>query len=152
MSLRVIAEIDGQGLQAERFFALGELVVALEGRWVDGPSKYTIQLGAAKHLEPVDHQWALINHSCAPNLRVDHERRVMVALRNIEAGETLNFNYLSTEWEMAEPFRCRCQARNCFEMISGARYLTHNQRRQLLVWSDDAAPEEHELMLSVRAA
>lgn len=140
MNFKVIDDAGGNGLQTRRFFAAGECVVELEGRWVSKPSKYTIQLGVDRHLEPTDHLWALINHSCAPNLRVDCNRRVMVALRDIAAGESLSFDYLSTEWDMAVPFQCLCQSESCFTTIAGSRYLPERVRWKNLVWADEDEP------------
>ncbi|MFA6015305.1 MAG: SET domain-containing protein-lysine N-methyltransferase [Gallionellaceae bacterium] len=134
MSFSIIEEIGGNGLQVVRPFASGEKVIELSGKWVSSPTKYTIQLGPDKHLEPTDHQWAMINHSCAPNLRVDCEASVMIAIRDIAPGETLSFNYLSTEWDMATPFSCACQAKNCYQTISGAKYLKSEQRQLIQAW------------------
>ncbi|MCJ1477547.1 hypothetical protein MMC13_006219 [Lambiella insularis] len=38
----------------------------------------------------------------------------------LTAGEELTFFYPSTEWEMAQPFDCRCGAKTCAKRISGA--------------------------------
>jgi len=52
-----------------------------------------------------------INHSCAPNCEVDlKDKRIYVfALRNIKAGEELNYDY-DTEYfeEHIKPYGCRC--------------------------------------------
>jgi len=151
MSFRVVEEANGRGLQTERCIAAGDVVIELSGRWVVAPSKYTIQLGEGQHLEPEDHQWALINHSCRPNLRVDCERKIMLATRDIALGETLSFNYLSTEWDLAAPFPCLCRAEHCFVTISGARYLTAQQRREHMAWlhASPAVDFESTLMVAV---
>jgi len=126
----------GKGLQTNRSFTAGERVIKLDGTWVVAPSMYTIQLNDGGHLQPSDHIWALINHSCEPNLRVDCEGLAMVAQRNIPAGEELSFDYLTTEWDMATPFTCQCQSAQCKQTISGARYLGLTQQR--LVWRQSA--------------
>ena len=139
MDLRIIEDVHGKGIQTLTSIAAGERVIELGGKWVSTPSKYTIQLGMDTHLEPVDQLWALINHSCDPNLEVDPQHRVLIAARHIEAHEALTFNYLTTEWDMAAPFQCLCQGSNCFGRISGSRYLAVEQRKRLLVWQRDCA-------------
>jgi hypothetical protein len=67
---------------------------------------------------------AHLNHSCAPNVLVDTAQLVLRAARNISPGEALTFFYPSTEWEMAEPFPCLCNAPNCLGTILGAKDLS----------------------------
>ena len=55
----------------------------------------------------------------------------LVAIREIAAGEKLTFNYLTTEWDMAEPFACQCGAPDCFKDIAGFRHLPLNRRISL---------------------
>ena len=53
-----------------------------------------------------------INHSCAPSLEFDMARfevRV-VKERALREGDELSFFYPSTEWRMAQPFKCQCDA------------------------------------------
>lgn len=66
---------------------------------------------------------AHLNHSCDPNVLVDAQKLELRAIRDIHPGEDLTFFYPSTEWEMEEPFACKCGATNCLEHISGARDL-----------------------------
>jgi hypothetical protein len=134
--LSIIEEKFGLGLQSTRLIKKGEKVVNLEGVWVSEPSRYTIQLGPDMHLMPRNHQWALINHSCSPNLRVDPDRMAMFAAREIQPGEPLSFNYLTTEWDMAEPFDCHCQASNCIGHIAGLRHFKNLNDQSSLVWSN----------------
>merc|ERR1719151_426902 len=48
-----------------------------------------------------------MNHSSDPNTRIAilEDRCEIRSIKSIEAGELLFFNYNSTEWEMAEPFK-----------------------------------------------
>ncbi len=59
-----------------------------------------------------------INHSCAPNCKSTVEnRRVFVdALRDIELGEELTFDYkldVNASAEQKKRYACRCGASNC---------------------------------------
>ena len=85
------------------------------------PTRYTVQIGRTVHTE-VAHLSAL-NHSCDPNVILDTARMLVIARKDIKAGEELTFFYPSTEWEMAAPFICLCGASNCIHVVAGARFL-----------------------------
>ncbi|MGH7809140.1 MAG: SET domain-containing protein-lysine N-methyltransferase, partial [Candidatus Binatia bacterium] len=61
------------------------------------PTRYTVQIGRTLHTE-VAHLSAL-NHSCDPNVILDTQRMLVIARRDIRAGDELTFFYPSTEWE-----------------------------------------------------
>jgi hypothetical protein len=92
------------------------------------PSRYTVQIGQRLHTE-VAHLSAL-NHSCDPNVILDTSRMLVVARREIKAGDELTFFYPSTEWEMAAPFICLCGASNCIHVVAGARFLPFSTLEQ----------------------
>jgi hypothetical protein len=52
-----------------------------------------------------------------------------VSPRPICAGEELTWDSLTTEWELAAPFACRCGAPGCRGTIRGFRHPTESQRR-----------------------
>ena len=85
------------------------------------PTRYTVQIGSTLHTE-VAHLSAL-NHSCDPNVILDTSRMLVIARKEIKAGDELTFFYPSTEWEMAAPFICLCGASNCIHVVAGARFL-----------------------------
>jgi hypothetical protein len=91
------------------------------------PSRYTLQVGAHAHIDPAGQLWGFVNHSCDPNCRFDFARWWLVAARPIAAGEELSFNYLTTEWDMASPFACRCEAASCAGWVQGLRHLPLEQ-------------------------
>lgn len=114
----------GAKLAAVRPFISGEVVF----NFLDAPvtvwkTYQTVQIGPQSHVL-VDDCLVKLNHACDPNLIVDTGQRLVFARRNIQAGEELTFFYPSTEWDMAEPFKCRCGAPNCLQWIAGARYLS----------------------------
>ncbi|WP_287521727.1 SET domain-containing protein-lysine N-methyltransferase [Okeania sp. SIO2C2] len=67
-----------------------------------------------------------INHSCNPNVFFDTQKKVVIALRNIEIGEEFTFFYPSTEWSMDRGFNCICQSENCLGYIQGSAHLPLN--------------------------
>ncbi len=56
---------------------------------------------------------ARVTHSCAPNCRVSFQHRSLIALRDIEAGEPITFDYRTTEKSLSHPFQCRCGSASC---------------------------------------
>ena len=56
---------------------------------------------------------AMTAHGCEPNCYVDLHNRAMVALRAIEPGEAITYDYETTERWFSHPFWCRCGARRC---------------------------------------
>jgi SET domain-containing protein len=83
-----------------------------------------------------------MNHSCDPNLAIDVSRRLIVARRPIAAGEELCFDYHTTEWELHEPFICRCTGPHCVGLVRGFAHLPPARQQVLL---GDAAPHIHAL-------
>ena len=72
-----------------------------------------------------------IAHSCNPNcnVRILTDFTVQfVANRDIESGESVSFDYNSTEWDMTcqgVDFKCCCQTENCRGWIKGKKYLVY---------------------------
>ena len=102
----------------------GELISTITGyRIVSEPTYQTVQIGAHEHIEELG-VLAYLNHSCQPNTIVDTTAFTVSAIRDIAAGEELNFFYPSTEWEMDRPFICLCGAPQCVRLVAGAKHLS----------------------------
>jgi len=129
--VEVNASAYGQIVRAAIPIEAGETVFYLSGHIVSLPTKYTIQLDADRHVLCQDSDWRLMNHACEPNVRIDVERREMVAVRDIPPGEELNFNYNTTEWSMTSPFTCGCGSPRCAGEIRGFRFLSEEQRQEI---------------------
>jgi uncharacterized protein len=58
---------------------------------------------------------AFVNHSCDPNCESDQirDRIWIVALRDIEAGEELTYDYCLWDGEPGDEAPCYCGAKNC---------------------------------------
>jgi len=76
-----------------------------EHRWIDptGPARF-------------------LNHSCDANLAF-REPREFMAIRDIEAGEELTFDYSLTEDEPLWQMACRCGARTCRGTVRAIQFL-----------------------------
>ena len=119
-----------------------ECLFELVGVSVTVPTRYSVQVGTAEHLdlppgclpeEVLDRYfWRFMNHSCDPSAAV-RDRRVL-SRRPLAAWSEVTFNYNTTEYDMAEPFECRCGSMACQGTVRGFRYLPDAQRRWLSPW------------------
>ena len=112
----------GSALVANRAYEAGEIIARFDDAPFAEQSYLTVQVGPGQHvqLDVLSH----LNHSCDPNTSIDTTARTVTALRDVQAGEILNFFYPSTEWEMDRPFICQCGAPDCVKLVAGARYLS----------------------------
>lgn len=139
LSVAVGASRHGKSTLCVTPIAAGETVFRITGRPVARQDRHTVQIGADQHLAPEGEPWAFVNHGCEPNCVVVFETAVagsarMVARRPIAPGEEITFNYLTTEWDMASPFDCRCGAAVCAGTIRGFRHLERPAREALRPW------------------
>ena len=122
------ASLHGEAVIAVQELAPGTPIFPLTGTLTHVPDTYTIQIGAHTHLLPAGQLWRYLNHSCAPNCRIDFSTWTLVTTRPIQGNEELTFNYLTTEWDMVAPFICRCDALHCYGYVAGFKYLTPAQQ------------------------
>lgn len=76
-----------------------------------------------------------INHHCEPNCYLDAEHLCFRALRDIEKGEELSFNYFATEYDLKkqrQTFICRCGSDQCKGRVTGFKYLPMEEQYKLL--------------------
>ena len=111
----------GKAVFATRSFQKGELVLEMHGALVKQRSIYTIQIARDLHIAPRPPA-KYLNHSCDPNLGVKTNHSGVpdfYALRNIEVGEHLTYDYAMTEYVLEEMeagrdrVPCGCGAANC---------------------------------------
>jgi hypothetical protein len=75
----------------------------------------TIELSPNLH---IDNPWGrYTNHSCNPNSFVDKKKKKLKALRDIQPGEEINFNYLVNESKISNSFNCNCGDQNCLKLV-----------------------------------
>jgi hypothetical protein len=82
----------------------GSTVFSLTGEVLDHPTQTSIKIGDGKHIE--DYLGRFINHSCNPSVEISG--REVVAIRDLEIGDEVTFNYLENEDELVVPFECSC--------------------------------------------
>jgi hypothetical protein len=117
----------------------GNRLFTMEGDLTRSPTRYSVQIDRDLHLdlpagyateETLDRfYWRFTNHSCEPNAAI--RGRDMVALTCVEPWEQVTFNYNTTEYDLAEPFDCRCGGTHCAGTIRGFRWLAPKAREQL---------------------
>jgi hypothetical protein len=130
---------DGRHLVAIRPVAANTRLFTLTGRETATPTRYSVQVGAALHLDQdcardeADvvrrYFWRYMDHDCEPTTMI--REREVIALRDIAAGDGVTFDYNTTEYDMAEPFDCHCGSDRCVGLVRGARHLTSAQRARL---------------------
>ncbi|RNF19245.1 methyltransferase [Trypanosoma conorhini] len=125
----------GEVTYAATFIPKGSRVFHMRGLVIPFPTIYTVYLGDGNHLLFADGAQCLA-HSCNPNTRLvidaANGKAMCVAMRDIEPEEIVSFNYLTSEWDMASPFKCGCGSASCFGMIKGFRHL--DEESQLRLW------------------
>ena len=123
----------GRGSVAVDPIAAGEVVVAFGGRAMTrdefdllplGQQARSIQieehlyLAGAPEPEPAD----FINHSCTPNCGM-RGSTVVVALRDIEPGEDLTYDYAMSDGSDYDEFECLCSTTTCRGKITGDDWM-----------------------------
>jgi hypothetical protein len=141
----VLVEQHERRLVAMQHVAEGTRLFRIEGQETETPSRHSLQVGWNLHLDqscardPNDRvarfYWRYMNHHCEPTTVI--RDRDVVALRHVVPGDGITFDYNTTEYELAEPFECRCGSARCVGVVRGARHLTPAQRVRLEPWLPD---------------
>ena len=107
--------IDIDGFKDLRYYGPsiddGEIIYFLSGLIRSRPTRTSIQISPYQHIE--DEQGQYINHNCHPSTKVVGNK--LVAVRKINNGDSITFNYNHSEYDMSCPFICNC----CGNKISG---------------------------------
>ena len=123
----------GHGAIAVDPIAAGEVVVAHGGRCVGRDEldllpldqqlrslqiEDSLYLAAAPEPEPAD----FVNHSCLPNCGLSGAT-VLVAMRDIEPGELLSYDYACSDGSDYHEFECGCGAEQCRGKVTGNDWM-----------------------------
>ena len=144
--------IHGRGLYARKFIEKDTWIVQYVGEKVDKDEsdrranallESAKETGGAKvYMFILNDKWdidgdvewndaRLANHSCDPNVEAQtwEEKEIwFVALRDIEAGEELTFNY-GFDLEHWEEHPCRCGTKRCIGYIAAEEYWPTLKRK-----------------------
>jgi hypothetical protein len=77
-----------------------------------------LYLETPEPLEPTD----CFNHSCEPNVGFSGQIG-LVAMRDIEAGEEINFDYAMCDGTSYDEFDCQCGSGNCRGRVTGSDWM-----------------------------
>ena len=138
--------IQGKGLFAKEAIAVGEIVAVKGGRiftrkqWADlepelGPAQIEISddfVIAPGGREEREGSMLYTNHSCEPNIAIQGQI-VLVAMRDIAAGEELTHDWATTDdgdYEM----NCRCGSPTCRGTITGKDWTKPELREKYKGW------------------
>jgi len=130
---RTVAHLWGHGSVAVEPFAVGEVVAAFGGRCVTRDEldllprhqqtrsiqiEDSLYLAGAPEPEPAD----FINHSCEPNCGM-RGNSVLVALREIQPGEALTYDYAMSDGSDYDEFECNCGSARCRGKVTGNDWM-----------------------------
>tara|TARA_Y100000590_G_C15548474_1_gene949914 strand:- start:62 stop:400 length:339 start_codon:yes stop_codon:yes gene_type:complete len=100
MEVKFSKRVQGKALFSKKKYSKGSIIFTLEGKILDKPNKYTIEIGKDKHI--IDKYGIYMNHSFTPSTKIDGKN--IIALKDINIGDELHFNYNNNETCMACPF------------------------------------------------
>ena len=124
--------VAGHGVFADQSFEAGDLILPIQGTLVSSPTRHTIQIDMDKHLAlSLDDPAIKLNHHCNANACLLPHQKALIARYAIPEGDEIFFNYLTSEFELAHPFDCQCDAAICPGKIRGCRYLSPMQQQAL---------------------
>lgn len=121
-------ETGGRCMIANAPIRKGEIVCYGDGSKINRPIAYSYQIDENIHLIGPGG----LDHNCLkPTCGIERETNNFIALRDIELGELLTFNYFSTEYDMNTPFKCSCGEVKCFNQIRGFKYLNSDEKEYI---------------------
>src|SRR5205814_1373820 len=132
------SKIHADGIYTTRLIKKRDLVAEYSGPRLtnDGadeiyeysPLTYLFGLIDGEHVIDGDGIAAFINHSCDPNCEADEVKgRVIIrAIRRIEAGEEIAYDYNLYDGDLDDPAPCFCGAKNC----RGSMYSAKERKRR----------------------
>lgn len=127
--VRETGDRGGRTVVAGERIAKGELIVVWSGTLVERteldalpPSvrRYSLQVEENQYLvslsdcEPPD----FVNHSCDPNAGLSGQI-ALVAMRDIEAGEDISYDYAMSDGSAYDEFDCGCGSTECRGRVTG---------------------------------
>ena len=130
LEVRALPDKGGFGVYAREAVGVGEVVSVWGGYIVDAQQLETLSHDEQQHSVQIEEGLYLatiggaesadfINHSCDPNLGL-RGQIALVALRDIEVGEEVCFDYAMTDCTPYDEFECRCGTAVCRGTVRGA--------------------------------
>ncbi len=129
LQVRAEPEKGGFGVYARGSVAVGEVVAVWGGYIVDAEQLATLPHEIQQHTVQIEEGLYsatiggaetadFINHSCDPNLGL-RGQITLVALRDIDVGEEVCFDYATTDCTPYDEFECHCGTPICRGTVRG---------------------------------
>ena len=119
-SIKIKKSNNGKGLFAEKLLKKDSIIFHFDGKIDDDihTNSKSLQIDDNKFLESTVKFDDFLNHSCNPNCYIEWQNLNLVALRDIQIGEEISFNYNTSEYDLINmvqncSFKCRCNSKNC---------------------------------------
>lgn len=134
-----IAECDfGKGLFSKRDIKKGENIFNFTGKLITFKQTLEatdnfgdpLQLGKNLYIN-LEEPMRFINHSCNPNTGIINDV-TLIALRDIQEGEELYFDYSTSMDEDYWVMQCMCGEANCRKTIKDFKYLPLQAKQKYL--------------------
>jgi hypothetical protein len=117
----------GQGVFATKNFSKGEIVIIGKPLYqLEKRTWQSLQVDVDIHVR-MDQHFELVNHSCAPNCGLktnEFNGYNLVAIKDIEVGEEVTFDYCMSEWISIAVKSCSCKSNICRKTIRGGKFLS----------------------------
>lgn len=88
---------------------------------------FALQVGLNRYIY-LDAPYRFFNHSCEPNCGLTPGLE-LIAIRDIEQGEELSYDYSTTMLEQHWEMKCNCGASRCRKRITDFNLLPHDIRK-----------------------
>lgn len=126
----------GKGVFADKLIKKGEVVAAFDGKiydddfddWTDDLLNHTIQFAKTKWRDSKGVA-RYLNHSCDPNCGIKKLFKV-VAMRDIQPGEEITWDYEMTEKSDWWRLKCKCGTPICRKVIGNYRNMPKKIRQK----------------------
>jgi len=133
-----------RGVVAERNFKHGEIIAIWRGSIITEREAVALSESERSQLLQVDedkflvtHQALVnadfINHSCDPNCGFT-DSTTLVAMRDINAGETITFDYAMSDTKSIFAFDCWCGSSKCRKKMNGSDWQIADLQERYAGW------------------
>ena len=137
-SIEIEKSNSGKGLFAKTIIKKGTIIFHFDGKIGDDAhtNPESLQIDEDKFLESTLKFDDFLNHSCEPNCYIDWQTLNLVALKDIQKGAELTYNYCTSDWDDVNliqdcSFKCKCGSKNCMGKMRGFRYLSYKERKKI---------------------
>jgi hypothetical protein len=118
---------------------IGTVISRSSNEIYDKPDMHTICVDENTHVTP-DGNGKYLSHACSEGINcsvlvnIITKSYMVVTTKKVSAGDTLAFNYNTTEWDMSSPFQCACVTckKDKSRLISGFKHLSEHEKQSLL--------------------